>query len=220
MRRNSAGLLILFFIAFFLSSCFSPANDNYGVLRLNLGGGSGNSRAAWDEGLRYKVVCTGPSTESTETSGGAITIPLASGDWRVTVTVLDGENAMGVGSALATISPGKTSSVSIHITLNNAPWPSADLADNGLSGLAQPASTTLKSVNHSILSMGIKLGDADATDYDAFCADIRATPNVTVYTNESINAFGVRTVIYSSSGKLLTVSWDPDDAEITLTIIG
>ncbi|AEF87041.1 putative lipoprotein [Treponema primitia ZAS-2] len=216
MRRNSAGFLVFFFIAFFLGSCFSPANDNYGALRLNLGGGSGNSRAAGDERFRYKIVCTGSSTESTETSGGAITIPLASGDWRVTVTVLDGRDVMGVGSAMATISPGKTSSVSIHITLNNEPWPSDKLADNGLSGLAQPASTTLKSFTDLwLVGMVITLGDADATDYDAFCADIRAIPGVT---GPGIDFLGVRT--YDCPGKLLTVSWDSDDAEITLTIIG
>jgi len=122
-------IIITLLIAAMLFSC-EIENQNNGTLFIRMPGsaneislGSGNSRSvspAFLDTLTYRIDCEGTASVSrTARAGEAVSIPLAAGDWNVTVTVFNAaEQEIGRSAVIpVTIEAGKTTRNELPITL-------------------------------------------------------------------------------------------------------
>ena len=117
-------IIITLLIAAALFSC-AIENQNNGTLILKMPGGA-NARSvspAFLDTLTYRIDCNGTASVSrTARAGEAVSIPLAAGDWNVTVTVFNAaEQEIGRSAATpVTIEAGKTVRKELPITLNKS----------------------------------------------------------------------------------------------------
>jgi len=115
---------ILLIAAALLLSCAIETHNN-GTLVIRMPGGT-NARSvspAFLDTLTYRIDCEGHGSVSrTARVGEAVSIPLAAGDWNVTVTVFNAaEQEIGRSAAIpVTIEAGKTTRKELPITIDKS----------------------------------------------------------------------------------------------------
>ncbi|MDR2730077.1 MAG: hypothetical protein LBB81_04180, partial [Treponema sp.] len=119
--RKIIGLVLIAGLFFF--SCPLPDSDETGTLIIRLPADSSARSAVSPEliaALKYRIVCEGSGRVSRESApGDLVSIPLAVGQWKVTVTVLnDKRESIGSKTVEVTIKGGRTTTVPVTIPIN------------------------------------------------------------------------------------------------------
>ena len=122
MKKIALLLNVLIFAALVLASCSSPTGDDTATIILNFGEASIPDRAADSisvDQLLHKITLSGPTGNQTLTvsGGGTVSATVAAGLWHIRVDAYYGEELYAVGSAEAEVKAGKTTSVSIQMTV-------------------------------------------------------------------------------------------------------
>jgi len=109
--------LILVAAALALAGC--SIGGETAVIRVNLGQ-AGSAKAVSTGDLSHVIVFSGPTgskTVNVPKGGGNVSVNVASGTWTITVTAYYGEQVYAVGFATADVKAGKSTSVSIQMTV-------------------------------------------------------------------------------------------------------
>ena len=136
-------LLILTFSLLVLATCggFSPEGGE-SVITINLGSAA-NARAVSMGELTHVIAFSGPTgskTVNVPKGGGSVSVSVVPGAWTISVTAYYQDQVYAVGSATADVKAGKSTSVSIQMTVvwtdtvgvpNNTP-PKPPLADEDI----------------------------------------------------------------------------------------
>jgi len=105
-------------------SCVMDKQDDYGTLVVALPGSGARAAVSpeFTATLSYRIDCTGPGSVSRVfRAGQTASIPLATGSWSITVTVLNAANESinkSSATASANIESGKTTTVQVPITID------------------------------------------------------------------------------------------------------